>query len=261
MVSYINKKHFMLALISPAKTMQSRARIDTRQAIFSQPRFREQTEYIVSLMLRYSADELAEIFKVSGAIARQLQGRFKQFYDDGAGLLPAIDGYDGVVYRHFKDVVNSDYLQARVRISSLLYGLLRPYDLIRAYRMEGYVRLAGSDERVDKFWRDIQTQTLIDDVNDMGGVLLYLASKEEQNAFHWREVRSKIRVIDFKFLQEKNGKLRQVVIYTKMARGEMIRYMMAQNITDPEELKSFEWSGYRYNDALSSENEWVWLME
>ncbi|MFR9620183.1 MAG: YaaA family protein [Rikenellaceae bacterium] len=251
----------MIALISPAKTMRDRTSLDALSVIYSEPRFREHTERIVSLMVRYSALELVEIFRVSKAIARELQGRFADFYSSEVELLPAVDSYDGIVYKHFKNNINAEYLQERVRISSLMYGLLRPFDLIQPYRMEGFVRLADGDERVDKFWRDIQTQTLIDDVDAKGGTLLYLASKEEQKAFNWREVCDKVRVIDFNFLQHKGDRLQQVVIYTKMARGEMIRYMMAQNITDPEELKSFEWSGYRHSDALSSENEWVWVME
>lgn len=250
----------MLALISPAKTMQSHARLNVESPILSEPRFREHTEHIIALMQRYSAAELAEIFKTSGSIASELQSRFRVFHDELTPRLAAVDSYDGVVYKHFKEAIEPNYLQERVRISSLLYGLLRPYDLIKPYRMEGFVHLAGSDERVDRFWRDIQTQTLIDDTNSAGGTLLYLASKEEQNAFHWRKVLSAVRVIDIKFLQEKNGKLRQVVIYTKMARGEMLRYMMSHQITDPDHLKQFEWSGYRYNDQLSTPNEWVWLM-
>ncbi|MFI3285866.1 MAG: YaaA family protein [Rikenellaceae bacterium] len=251
----------MIALISPAKTMQSLAKLDIDLSLCTKPRFGSETDYIVSLMLQYSTAELSEIFRVSGSLAHQLQGRFKRFYDPHTTLLPAIDSYDGVVYKRFKESINAEYLQSRVRISSLLYGVLRPLDLIQPYRMEGFVRLSNSDERVDKFWRDIQTHTLIDDVEQMGGTLLYLASKEEQNAFNWREVRSKVRVIDFKFLQHRDGKLRQVVVYTKMARGEMIRYMMEQNITDVEHLKLFEWSGYSYNDTLSTDTEWVWLME
>ncbi len=256
----------MLALISPAKTMQSLPKLDAQPQLCTHPRFVDQTEYILARMVRYSPSELAEIFRVSGAIARQLHGRFRGLCDGQGSLLPAVDSYDGVVYKHFKESINSrdfnaDYLQERVRISSLLYGVLRPFDMIQPYRMEGFVRLAGGDERVDKFWRDIQTQTLIDDVKSMGGTLLYLASKEEQNAFHWREVRSKVRVIDFKFLQHRGDKLRQVVVYTKMARGEMIRYMMEHQIVDLEELKDFEWSGYRYSDTHSSEGEWVWVME
>ncbi len=251
----------MLALISPAKTMRAEAKLSIESNFCTEPRFTEQTNHIVSLMMRYSASELAEIFKVSSPIARELQCRFEDFYDEASTLVPAVDSYNGVVYKHFKENIRKEYLQNRVRISSLLYGLLRPFDMIRPYRMEGFIRLAGSDERVDKFWRDVQTQTLIDDVNEAGGTLLYLASKEEQNAFHWREVLRRVRVIDIKFLQLKCDKLRQVVIYTKMARGEMIRYMMEQNITDLDSLKQFEWSGYRYSEPHSKDNEWVWLMD
>lgn len=250
----------MLALISPAKTMQSRSTSDAL-TINTEPRFMEHTNHIVSIMSQYSALELAEIFRVSTPIAKELRSRFQVLYLDADPKITAIDSYDGIVYKHFKETLDAEYLQNRVRISSLLYGLLRPFDMIRPYRMEGFVRIAGSDERVDNFWRDIQTQTLIDDVNEMGGTLLYLASKEEQKAFNWREVLNSVKVIDFRFLQQRGDKLKQVVIYTKMARGEMIRYMVEHKITTPDSLKEFEWCGYIYNDALSTDNIWVWVME
>ncbi len=253
----------MIALISPAKTMRE----GVAMADSTEPRFAAQSEVIASAMLVYSVDELSQIFKVSYSIAKQLKGRFRGYFDDAAPRASAIDSYDGVVYRHIRregEQLSSEqrgYLQSRVRISSLLYGLLRPLDQIKPYRMEGFVRLAGADERVDRVWRDIQTRRLIDDVETEGGELIYLASQEEQNAFHWREVRRQCRVIEVLFLQPKGDKLRQIVVYTKMARGEMVRYMMRNNISDSEALKHFEWSGYRYNEELSSENRWVWLLE
>ncbi|MFI3323844.1 MAG: YaaA family protein [Rikenellaceae bacterium] len=253
----------MIALISPAKTMRQVS--TAASAIFSEPRFGDSTAQIVGCMLRYSATELVEIFKVSAPIARELRSRFLAMMDDEVVPLPAVESYDGVVYKHFKgdgDFVlpEQEYLQAHVRISSLLYGLLRPMDCIKPYRMEGFVRLADSDCRVDKFWRDRQTQLLIDDVRQQGGELVYLASREEQNAFNWREVLRSVRVIDIEFLQYKGDKLRQVVIYTKMARGEMIRFMIDRRVTNPEELKEFEWSGYRYDEARSTADKWVWVM-
>ncbi len=233
----------------------------------SEARFLEHTHSIVGIMLAYDVGELSEIFRVSLPIARGLKERFGEFVSLGdEGLIRAIDSYDGVVYKHIKgdDGITDEqisYLQQHLRISSLLWGFLRPMDLIRPYRMEGFVRLAGSDQRVDRYWQDIQTQTLIDDVQKEGGTLLYLASKEEQNAFNWREVKKSVRVIDFLFMQRKGDKLRQVVIYTKMARGEMVRYMMHNSITDPEELKAFEWQGYRFSPEDSSEDSWVWVMD
>lgn len=255
----------MLALISPAKTMVAAA-TPTDGVAATEPRFMEHTRAIATLMLAYSSVELEGIFKVSRSIAGELSVRFAKLAEPLEERSAAIDSYDGVVYRHIKGekpLTKGDllYLQERVRISSLLYGLLRPLDAIKPYRMEGFVRLAGSDERIDNYWRDRQTSQLIDDVNESGGTLLYLASKEEQRAFHWKQVKSAVRVIDIQFLQYKGDKLRQVVIYTKMARGEMVRYMAEQKITDPEALKSFEWSGYSYSEELSDGDRWVWLME
>ncbi len=254
----------MIALISPAKNMLSDA--PASESFFSQPRFLDNTRYIVELMIAYSAEELADIYKVSPAIARELKRRFVELYNSSESPFAALDCYDGVVYKHIKgdnaiSLNGREYLQKHLRISSLLYGLLRPLDAIRPYRMEGFVRLAGSDERVDRYWRDVQTATLIEDVKSSGGELLYLASAEEKNAFDWAEVKRAVRVIEFKFMQHKGDKLRQVVVYTKMARGEMVRYMVENTITNPEELQLFEWGGYRYDESRSTDDEWTWVME
>ena len=238
----------------------------------AQPRFCENTKHIVSLMMRYSTAELAEIFKISTPLAQELRLRFTALYEafsgveGGAVAAPAVCLYDGVVFKHFKNkrefaAEEAAYLQKHVRISSLLWGVLRPFDEILPYRMEGYVRLAGDDVRVDRYWRDVQTEAFVSEIKDSGGVLLYLASKEEQSAFHWSEVKKAVRVIDIKFYQQKAGKLKQVVVYAKMARGEMIRYMIEHKTQDPEQLKSFEWSGYTYQESLSTPDEWVWLMQ
>ncbi|MFI3262650.1 MAG: YaaA family protein [Rikenellaceae bacterium] len=251
----------MIALISPAKTMLAKSVIPINEKLCSKPYFLEQAQHIVSLMLQYNASELQQIFKISYPLAQDLKFKFTNFLDVNEKAIPAIDSYDGVVYKHFKKETQptenqQNYLQQHLRISSLLYGILKPLDLIKPYRMEGFVRLAGTDERVDRYWRDLQTERLIEDVNNAGGTLLYLASKEEQNAFHWKEVKKAVRIIDFQFLQPKGDKLKQVVIYTKMARGEMVRYMIDNNITNPEELKTFEWGGYRYDATTSKENLW-----
>ncbi len=251
----------MLVLISPAKTMRSGGKSEFH---CTEPRFAAHSRDIVSQMLQYSIGELSDIFRVSGAIARLLRGRFVDFVGSTPATLTAVECYDGVVYKHLKGEQglfeeDMDYLHEYLRISSLLYGLLRAKDAIKPYRMEGFVRLSHSDERVDRYWRDIQTRQLIEDTQERGGVLIYLAAKEEQRAFHWAEVKREVQLIEIKFLQHRGGKLRQVVIYTKMARGEMVRYMVDHRISNHEELKDFEWGGYTYNDSLSTQNEWVWV--
>ncbi len=248
----------MIALISPAKTMRQHPTSITHSNELSTPRFLEHTTHIAELMSAYNSDELTEIFRISAPLARELKTRFQALHS--SEVMAAVDGYNGVVYKHFNDTIDGEYLQRHLRISSLLYGLLRPFDAIHPYRMEGFVRLAGSDERVDRSWRDIQTQTLIDDVNRVGGTLLYLASREERQAFHWRKVDAAVRVIDFEFLQLKGDRLRQVIVYTKMARGEMVRYMMQHQINQPDDLKVFEWNGYEFRPDLSTDSTWRWVM-
>ncbi len=256
----------MIALISPAKIMRSKGVSVPTNAALSEPRFLNQTESIMSMMSAYSSQELSDIFRISTSLGRELKGYIVDFYNPDIYPISAVDSFDGVVYKHIKcdEVFSSeqrDYLQRHLRINSLAYGLLRPLDAIKPHRMEGFVHLSDSDQRVDKFWQKQHTQTLIDDVLSSGGELLYLAAKEEQNSFGWAEVCRQVRVIEFKFLQPKGDKLRQVVIYTKMARGEMVRYMMQNNISDPEDLKNFEWGGYRFRDELSTENIWTWVMD
>ncbi len=250
----------MIALISPAKTMRN---VPNEDLPLSEPRFLDTTHHLVENMMGYSVEQLGDIFKVSDSIARELKSRFGHFFDPIDIQTAAIDSYDGVVYKHIKESLDRSrypYLNQTVRISSLLYGLLRPFDAILPYRMEGFIRISHSDSRIDRYWRDIQTEVLINDVQSAGGTLLYLASKEEQNAFNWKEVLKQVRVVDIQFLQYKGDKLRQVVIYTKMARGQMIRYMAQNSINSIEMLKRFEWGGYVYSDSLSSEDKMVWIM-
>ncbi len=253
----------MLALISPAKTMNDA--VYTNMIDCTTPRFLDHTAHIASQMQSYNSEELEEIFKISTPLAQELNHRFTSFSTLNTNTTPAIYAYDGVVFKHLKGdnaftISQLEYLQNTVRISSLMWGLLKPLDLIKPYRMEGFVRLSGTDERVDKYWRDKQTDILINDVKEAGGTLLYLASKEEQNAFNWREVKKQINVIDIQFLQQKGDKLRQVVIYTKMARGEMVRYMLQNNVTSIDQLKQFEWNGYTFRNELSDSNTLVWVM-
>ena len=59
----------------------------------------------------------------------------------------------------------------------------------------------------------------------------------------------------------KNGKAETIVIYAKMARGQMTRYIVKNRITNPDALKDFTWEGFRYREDISSENNWIFLQD
>ena len=257
----------MIAFISPAKTMSEVILADKDiRFIATDPRFEKETLGIVRQMVAYSIDELEKIYKVSFSIASQLRSRFINFYDEPEAKNIAIRAYDGVVYKHIQtdrlDLEDLKYLQEHLRICSLMYGLLRPCDLIKPYRMEPFVRLEDQDDiRIDRYWRDIHTDLFIEDINKAGGVLLYLSSKEEQNVFDWKKVKSQTKVVNFDFMQYKGDKLRTVTIYAKMARGEMVRYMIDNKVEDHNELKNFKWEGFTFSEAHSDENKFVFIQE
>ena len=45
----------------------------------------------------------------------------------------------------------------------------------------------------------------------------------------------------------------------KMARGQMLRWMAENQITDPEDLREFHDLEYRFSDGYSTENNYVFI--
>ena len=111
------------------------------------------------------------------------------------------------------------------------------------------------------FWKGRQTQSLIKEVKADDNLLINLASMDVQPAFEWKKIEDSVRIITPEFKVWKNGKAETIVIYAKMARGQMSRYIIKNKISNPEELKSFTWEGFQYKETLSSENNWVFLQD
>lgn len=252
----------MLILISPAKTMSATSKVKAPAETL--PRFSKEATEIALSMTQFSKEELARILKLSPKLATENYMRFREFHSEDNVPLQAILAYTGVVFKNLspKDFSKDDFLfaQDHLRFASFCYGLLRPLDLIKPYRMEFDVKLPElGDGNMYNYWRGRQTQTLIDDVNKADGTLIYLASMDIQPSFEWKKVEQSVRVITPEFKVWKNGKAETIVVYAKMARGQMSRFIIRNRISDPEELKSFSWEGFTYNENRSEKDKWVFL--
>lgn len=252
----------MLIIISPAKTMTGTSNVQIPEE--TTPRFEEEAKEIALSMTQYSSRELSKILKISPALAAETYLRFQHFHSGDIPGLQAILAYTGVVFKHInpKDFTPEDFLftQDVLRIASFGYGLLRPFDRIKPYRMEFDVKLPElGDGNMYAYWREKLTPTFIDDINKAGGILINLASVDIQGAFRWKEVEEKTRIITPDFKVWKNDEAKTIVIYAKMARGQMTRHIIKNKIQNPEELKSFTWEGFRYCEDLSSDTNWVFL--
>lgn len=254
----------MIILLTSAKTMTGVSSF--KAPSMTTPRFAKQASEIALQMAQFPVSELSHLLKLNPKLASETYLRFQEFHSKDKVELQAILAYTGVVFKNLnpKDFCDDDYcyMQDHLRIVSIAYGLLRPLDGIKPYRMEYDIKLPElSEGNMYPFWRLRQTKTLIDDVKKDDGILINLASHEVQPAFEWKKVNKSIRIITPEFKVWKNGKYVTIVIYTKMARGQMSRYILKNRITDPEDLKNFTWEAFAYNEHLSEGDNWVFTQD
>lgn len=253
----------MLTFISCAKTMTDRSRVNV--PFTSEPYFAEEAKQNAIKMAQYSVDDLSKVLRINQKLSSVNRMRYNDFISDNGKKLPALLSYTGMVFKriHPADFTPEDfsYAQKHLLISSFLYGLLRPLDLIRNYRMEGYVKLPElGGVTVFDYWKPLLTDLFISEIKRSGGVLVNLASGEMKDLFDWKRVCQEVRVITPEFYALKNGKLVVVTVYAKMCRGEMTRFIMKNRIESPDELKQFEWEGFAYDEEESDGDRLCFLL-
>lgn len=254
----------MLTFISCAKTMTEKAGISPFQ--LTEPQFLSNAREIALRCASLPAEELGRMLRINSRLAAVNYLRYQHFHDETVALQPALLSYTGMVFKHIApaDFTADDWIfaQNHLYITSFLYGVLRPADGIRNYRMEGHVKLPDMDgQSLFAYWRGVLTDFLISQTQAQGGILVNLASAEMKDLFDWKKVADSVRVITPEFRQEHAGRMRTVVVYTKMCRGEMVRYMIRNRLEDPEQLKAFEWEGYRFQPSCSQGDNWFFVSQ
>lgn len=241
----------MLILLSPAKTFAKSPKVPS----FLQPTpsaFEAEGRQLVAASLELTSAELKKQLLLTAKTLPEAEQRLRTFFDEGTPEAPALLSYSGMVFKKLQATTFTEddwrYAQDHLRMTSFVYGLLRPLDSIRPYRMEGTARLPQLDgARVFDFWRERLTEPLLAAAKAAGGTLLNLASDEMKHLFHWERLEAELQVLTPTFLtRQADGSLRQTVIYTKMARGEMAGAVLRQRLTSPEALQALEPAGFRY---------------
>lgn len=253
----------MMIYISCAKTMTAQSKLQV--PFTTQPYFIDEARQNVMDISQFSMEELGRLLKINSKLAAENYFRYHNFFSSEDKGLPAILSYTGMVFKRLavKDFSDDDfrYAQEHLLITSFLYGLLRPLDVIKNYRLEGDVRLPERGNiSIFDYWKPVLTDYFIAEIKKQGGVLINLASNEMKDLFDWKRVCREVRVITPDFQVYKNGKLSTVVIYAKMCRGEMTRFILKNRIENPEQIKSFEWEGFCYNENESSGDHFVFIM-
>ena len=79
--------------------------------------------------------------------------------------------------------------------------------------------------------------------------------------FHWAEVERAVRVITPTFLvRQPTGRLKQIVVYTKMARGAMAGEVIRQRLEDEEALRALTPEGFIFAPEESTDRDWMFVL-
>lgn len=230
----------------------------------SQPAFQAEAERCALQMSELDAEAIAQLLHINPQLAALNKQRYHDFLDLEPRT-PAVLAYTGMAYRHLRasewNETELATAQERLLITSFLYGLNRPLDLIKDYRMEGKLVLPDHDgQTMFQFWRPLLTPFLLERVAATGGVLINLASAEMKQLFDWRRVEREAEVITPEFLVDKAGGLKTVVVYAKMMRGAMTRHLIQHPEAPLDDLKAFTYEGFTYRPELSDAHRWVWVL-
>ncbi len=245
----------MRIIISPAKQM----RTDTDSFACSDlPVFMNKTGILLDWIRDLTYEQQKALWDCNDKIARQNAGRFANM-DIHRDLTPAILAYDGIQYTYMAPVVfedaEYDYIQDHLRILSGFYGVVKPMDGVVPYRLEMQARAAVAGcKNLYEFWgADIYREVM-----DESRILVNLASKEYSKCIE-KYLQPGDRYITCVFGEQEDGKIIQKGVYAKMARGEMVRYMAGIHAGVPEQIRGFNWSGYRFDEDRSSDTEYVFV--
>lgn len=251
----------MLSLISPAKSLDLETLPPTRQ--HSQPTYQVEAAELVEQLRPLSPQALCKLMGISDKLGTLNAVRYQQwalpFNLDNAKQ--AAFAFTGDVYTGLDatslDQDSLDFGQQHLRILSGLYGLLRPLDLIQAYRLEmgtGFTNQRGKD--LYAFWRPLLAKRLAEELAAQEQpVLINLASQEYFKAVDTEQL--PYRIVTPVFKDWKNGQYKIISFYAKKARGLMCRFQLQNRIDRPEGLKDFDLEGYSFNAAMSGEDSWV----
>lgn len=250
----------MQILLACAKIMNEAT--ETKTPLVTRPKFLKEAEHFALLMSQRTVDELMDMFHCSRQLAIENKLRYERFFAENESL-PAILAYYGQAYKCLiaSYLSSKDFLYAQhhLWITSFLYGLLRPLDMIHPYRMEGKVELDG--KTMFKHWKPMLTDLLIDSVKADDGILVHLATEEMQHLFDWKKVLKEVVVIQPQFLVMKNGKLKSVTVYAKSCRGAMTRFIIKNRLVTPNDLSKFEYEGFEFKPDYGDSNHPHFIIE
>jgi len=255
----------VLIVISPAKTLNYETPATTKKS--SQPALLDESQELIDGLKKLAPQDIAKLMGVSDKLGTLNYDRYQQWQqpfnkDNAKQALLAFKGdvYTGLNAESFGPVELA-FAQKHLCILSGLYGVLKPLDLMQAYRLEMGTKFNNSRGKdLYEFWGERITVLLNKQLKSLkSDVLVNLASNEYFKSVKLNALNANVVTPIFK--DKKNGQYKIISFYAKKARGLMSAYAIEKGITDAAKLKRFNREGYAYSKESSNESEWVFTRE
>ncbi|MFJ1435082.1 peroxide stress protein YaaA [Capnocytophaga canimorsus] len=239
----------MKIVISPAKSLDMESKIPTDN--YSQPQFEKKTRQIQTQLKELSPKQLTQLMGISEKLAELNWQRNQNFHlpFTPENARQAVYSFSGEVYVGLDVYTLSpkyiEKMQNSLRILSGLYGVIKPLDLIQAYRLEMGTKIAiGNEKDLYDFWKEDLTAALNKEIAK-DELFINLASNEYFKAIDTRKLNATVITPIFK--DWKGDSLKTISFFAKKARGLMARYLIENQIDSIEDIKGFNYEGYHFS--------------
>ena len=235
----------MKILIPTAKEM------NTNVPSFEANPLRPESQAVLDALTIYSAQELENFYKISAEKAQEEYGHIQALKNGSASNYPALHLFDGLMYRNIKrdnlTQAEQAYLEKHLMITSALYGVIPAFSPIAPHRLDFLMKLKVAGKGLKSHWRAAYEKSIKDEE-----LIFSLLSSEFETVFP-KEIREKM--VTFKFMEDKDGKLKIHSTISKKARGAFLTALMENQVTSVEEIKKLSFAGFTYQEDLSSDKE------
>ena len=249
----------MLTVLSPAKKLSKDCFVKSDR--YQKPQFLEESKDLVSKLKKMTPPELMSLMTISENLAELNWERMQKWNEvfNPKNSREAIFSFMGDTYSGLDADSLTDrdleFAQKNIRILSGLYGILRPLDLMKPYRLEMGTTFANEKgKNLYEYWDDSLAKSIKKDLrNHRENIVINCASLEYFKAIDYPSLNADIITPHFKDM--KNGQYKMISFYAKKARGMMARFIIQNQIESVDDILAFDLGGYSYNASLSVPNQ------
>ena len=249
----------MLLLLNTTKTMTMDASVPARLKS-TEPRQMDEAKLLAGLVAKMSRSKLTKLMSLSEKLADETRANSALWGQADRPRIPSLYAFTGLVYKSLDapslNAAQGNAAQKRVRILSGLYGVLRPFDLIEAYRLEmGQKLAAGGAKNLVQFWTESLTATLNEDLKS-DEPIISVAAQEYMKALDIKKLKGPVISPVFKERRD-DGSLKTVAVHSKKARGELVRYALTSKARRPKDFLGFNALGWEACEEPPESGPWL----